>query len=147
MERQLYNWAAGLVALAGLALALHMLAIENSIPAAVWLGGRQGSRAISRHYYVAAILLNAILLPAICMIVAFVAHMGQEVDVVSWFFVAGFYAAISWLWWESSRATLAAQLDPSQITVIRPVSNPLALLGFAVVASAGFWKWKQNWDS
>ena len=145
MERRLYILVSALVAFAGLVLAIHLLRIEDSIPAMVTIRSRNYSYAVTRHYYVAAVLLNALLLPLICALFGYVAHVGREIDVVSWFFVSGFYVAIWWLGWEADHAY---QMSAAQMSGIRvgSVSNPLAMVGFAAATGLGFWKWKQDWD-
>ena len=145
MERKLYIWFSGLVALAGIVLALHLLRIEDSIPPFVKLQGRHSGFSVSRDHYVRTMLLAAFLLPVICWLFSFVAHVGREIDIVSWIFVAGFYAAIWWLSWEVDHAYQIN--DPRPVGfVVGSVSDPTSLLLFAIGAGLGFWKWKQDWD-
>lgn len=145
MERRLYILVSAMVGFAGLVLALHLLRMQDSIPSMVRIRGRGYSYSVSRHYYVASLLLNALLLPVLCAVFGYVAHLGREIDVVSWFFVSGFYVAIWWLSWEADHAYQMAAPNMSGISV-GSVSNPLGMLGFAVGAGMGFWKWKQDWD-
>ena len=145
MERRLYILVSALVAFAGLVLALHLLRIQGSIPAMVRIRGRGYSYSVSHHYYMASMLLSAMLLPVICAVFGYVAHAGRQIDVVSWFFVIGFYVAIWWLSWEADHAYQMALPHMSGISV-GSVSNPLAMLGIAIAAGLGFWKWKQDWD-
>jgi hypothetical protein len=144
MERRLYILVSGLVAFAGFVLAMHVLQIKDAIPVTIKLQGRHYGYSMSRGYYVRAMLLSAFLLPVLCALVGYVAHLGREIDVVSWIFVSGFYLAIWWLAWEADHAY---QTTATNMTGIRvgSVSDPLALLGFALAASLGFWKFKQDW--
>src|SRR5690348_11495472 len=104
MERRLYILVSAMVAFAGLVLALHLLRIADSIPAMVTIRGRNYSYTVTRHYYVASMLLSAMLLPVLCALFGYVAHLGRQIDIVSWFFVIGFYVAIWWLSWEADHA-------------------------------------------
>jgi hypothetical protein len=145
MERRLYILVSAMVAFAGLVLALHLLRMQDSIPSMVRIRGRGYSYMVSHRYYVTSLLLNALLLPVLCAVFGYVAHMGRQIDVVSWLFVVGFYVAIWWLSWEADHAYQMAVPHMSGIS-IGSVSNPLAMLGIAVGAGLGFWKWKQDWD-
>lgn len=144
MERRLYIVVSGLVAFAGFVLAMHVLRIENAIPLTLKLHGRDYGYTVSRDYYVRAMLLNAVLLPILCALFAYVAHIGREIDVVSWLFVGGFYAALWWLAWEADHAY---QMNATNLSGIRvgSVSNPAYMLGVAIAAGLGFWKFKQDW--
>ena len=146
MERKLYIWICGLLAAAGLALAVEVLRIEDSIPPILDINGRYVSYTTTRHFYVHAILLNAFCLPIICALFAFTAHVGRQIDIVSWFYVGGFYLALWYLGWEAHHAHPAVVPNPRAITVMQPMSNPIDLLALAVAAGLGFWKWKQDWD-
>ena len=145
MERRLYILVSAMVAFAGVVLALHLLGMQESIPSMVRIRGRGYSYSVSRHYYVASLLLNALLLPVLCAVFGYVAHLGRQVDVVSWFFVIGFYVAIWWLSWEADHAYQMAVPHMPGISV-GSVSNPVGMLGVAVGAGLSFWKWKQDWD-
>jgi hypothetical protein len=144
MERRVYILVSGLVGFAGFVLAMHLLRIENSIPPVVRLHGRNSYFAVSRDYYVRAMLLNAVLLPILCGLFGYVAHVGREIDVVSWIFVGGFYVAMWWLAWEADHAY---QMNATDLSGIRVgyVSNPAYMLGVAIAAGLGFWKFKQDW--
>ena len=144
MERRLYIVVSGLVAFAGFVLAMHVLRIESSLPPMVRLNGRGYGYSVSRDYYVRTMLLSAVLLPVLCAFFGYVAHVGREIDVVSWIFVGGFYAAIWWLAWQADHAY---QMNASNMSGIRvgSVSNPATMLGVAIVAGLGFWKFKQDW--
>jgi hypothetical protein len=144
MERKLYIWAAALLGLAGVVLAVHVWGKENSLPAMVTVYGRTSGHSVSREVYVRTILLDAFLLPAICGLFAFVAHAGREIDIISWFFVAGFYLALWWLRLEVDHLSQIGGPQTKGITVDSTVS-PLGLLAFAVGTGLAFWKWKQDW--
>jgi hypothetical protein len=144
MERRLYIVVSGLVAFAGFVLAMHVLRIEDTIPVTIKLHGRHYGYSMSRVYYVRTLLMSAVLLPVLCALFGYVAHLGREVDVVSWIFVGGFYVAIWWLAWEADHAFQISATNMRGISV-GSVSDPLGLLGFAVAASLGFWKFKQDW--
>jgi len=144
MERRLYILVSAMVAFAGLVLALHLLRIQDAIPPMVRIRGRGYSYLVSHHYYVASMLLSAMLLPVLCAVFGYVAHAGREIDVVSWFFVGGFYVAMWWLSWEADHAyQMTAHMSGIRVG---SVSNPLAMLGLAIATGLGFWKWKQDWD-
>lgn len=145
MERKLYVGVSGLVALAGIVLVLHLLRIEDTIPPIVKLQGRHSGYLVTRDHYIRSMLLAALLLPVICWLFSFVAHMGREIDIVSWFYVAGFYLAIWWLSWEVDHAYQIGDQHPVGI-MVGSVSDPTSLLLFAIGTGLGFWKWKQDWD-
>lgn len=143
MERKVYIIVCGLVALAAFALAMHVLRIEDSVPAMVKLRGRHYSSMVSRDSYVHALLLDAVLLPVLCALFAYVAHAGREIDALSWVFVGSFFVALWWLKWEVDHAY---QIDTRMPGIsVGSVSNPAYMLGFAIVAGLGFWKFKQDW--
>jgi len=146
MERRLYILVSAMVAFAGAVLAFHLLRIENSIPAMVTIRSRRYSYLVSHHYYVTSLMMNAVLLPVLCALFGYVAHLGRQIDVVSWIFVIGFYVAIWWLSWEADHAYQMAVPHMSGIR-IGSVSDPSAMFGIAIAAGLGFWKWKQDWDT
>ncbi len=147
MERKLYPWILLLLGVAGIALAMHVLRIKDSIPATVKLYGRAGySYSVSRDFYVRAIFLDAFLLPVVCGVFALVAHAGREIDMVSWFFVAGFYLAFWWLGWQVDHLQPISGPQTGAFFFTN-FSNPLSLLAFAIGTGLGFWKWKQDWSS
>jgi hypothetical protein len=102
VQRKLYIWVAGLLGLAGIVLAVHVLWVNDSVPATVTLRiGRNTVHSVSRASFVGAILVDASLLPVICWFFAVVAHAGRiEIDKLSWLFVAAFYLALWWLGFE-----------------------------------------------
>ena len=144
MERKLYIWAAALLGVAGIVLAVHVWGMENSLPAMVRVSGRTNAHSVSRDLYVRTILLDAFLLPVICALFAFVAHAGRGIDIVSWFFVAGFYLALWWLGLDVDHLSRTGGLQTKGIIGGSSVS-PLGLLAFAVGTGLAFWKWKQDW--
>jgi hypothetical protein len=101
---------------------------------------------VSHHYYVTSLMMNAVLLPVLCALFGYVAHLGRQIDVVSWIFVIGFYLAIWWLSWEADHAYQMAVPHMSGMRV-GSVSDPSAMFGIAIAAGLGFWKWKQDWDT
>jgi hypothetical protein len=144
MDRKLYICFVGMLAVAGGALAMHLLRMQDPIPAVLEMHSRYGIYNVTRHYLEHSILLDAFLLPIVCAIFAFVAHLGRETDIISWVFVGGFYVAFWYLAWEADHAFLATVPNPREISVTYPVSSPVGLLLFAIAAGLGFWKWKQD---
>jgi hypothetical protein len=144
MERKLYITASALLAVAGFALVMHLLRIKDSIPALVALRGRHYGYTLSRDYYVRGIVRDAILLPLLCALFGCLAHVGRQVDVVSWLFVGGFYVAFWWLSWEMDHAYQTSVAMPG--ISVGSVSDPLYTLGLAIAAGLGFWKFKQEWS-
>jgi hypothetical protein len=147
MERKLYITASALVAVAGIALAMHLLRIKDSLPATVALRGRHYSYyaySVSRDYYVSRILLDAMFLPLLCALFGYMAHIDRQIDAASWIFVGGFYVAIWWLSWEASHA-YQMNLSTPGISV-GSVSDPTYMFGAGILAGLGFWKFKQDWS-
>jgi hypothetical protein len=147
MERKLYIVASALLAVAGFALAMHLLRIKDSIPAMVALRGRHYSYyayTVSRDYYVRRILMDAMFLPALCALFGYMAHIDRRIDAASWIFVGGFYVALWWLSWETSHAYQMSQSGPG--IRVGSVSDPTYMFGAAILAGLGFWKFKQDWS-
>lgn len=149
MERKLYIWVAALLGLAGIALALHVLWVYDSIPAIVTLPMRRWSlHSFSRASFVRAIIVDAFLLPVICWFFATVAHAGRiQIDMSSWLFMAVFYLALWWLGYVVDHAYLYQISDRSsegRILLNGTIANPLWLLAMAVATGFTFWKWKQE---
>jgi hypothetical protein len=143
MERRIYIWFAGLLLVVACGLVVHTLEVRDSIaPVLIANGRRSMTYSISRHYYTAGIFSCALLLPVICAIVSYVAHRGQEIDPVSWFFVAAFYLAFALLWIDLDRVVAAS--GQHSVSVPMRGYDPMGLLVFAGFAGLGFWKWKQN---
>jgi hypothetical protein len=144
MERKLYITASALVAVAGIALAMHLLRIKDTIPAMVALRGRHYGYTFSRDYYVRVVLLNAMFLPLLCALFGYIAHIDRQVDAASWLFVSGFYVALWWLSWEADHAWQIG-VRTSGIS-LGSVSDPAYMFGAAIIAGLGFWKFKQDWS-
>jgi len=146
VERRLYNSFVGLLEVVGSALALRLLWVWNSIPALVMGRSRFHPYFISRNYYVSAVLIDALLLPVVCVFFAYVAHLGMQLHIVSWLFVAGFYGLFGWLWSDVS-SSLHQGLAPRVATGFSPgVRSPFFFLFVGAAAGVGFWRWKQSWD-
>lgn len=146
MERRLYNSFVGLLGVAGCILALRLLWVWNSIPALVMGRSRFHRYFISKNYYVSAVLIDALLLPVVCAFFAYVAHLGMQLHIVSWLFVAGFYGLFGWLWSDVS-SSLHQGLAPRVATGFSPgVRSPFFFLFVGAAAGVGFWRWKQSWD-
>jgi hypothetical protein len=146
VERRLYNSFVGLLGVVGCALALRLLWLWNSIPALVMGRSRFHPYFISKNDYVGAVLVDALLLPVVCAFFAYIAHLGMQLDIVSWFFVAGFYGLVGWLWSDVSSSLHQVSAPRTRNGFSVGVQSPLFFLFVAVAMGIGFWKWKQSWD-
>ncbi len=149
VQRKLYIWVAGLLGLPGLALAVHVLWVNDSAPAIVTLRTwRHSGHSVSLASFVRAILVDAFLLPVICWFFAAVAHAGRiEIDMFSWLFVAAFYLALWWLGFEVHHAYLYQISNRTPEGIRLPtgaITDPLGVLAVAVASGFIFWKWKQE---
>ncbi len=144
MERKLYITASALVAVAGIALAMHLLRIRDTIPSMVVLRGRHYRYTFPREYYVSRILLDAMFLPLLCALFGYMAHIDRRIDAASWIFVGAFYVALWWLGWEADHAY---QMNLSTPAIrVGSVSDPTYMFGAAILSGLGFWKFKQDWS-
>ena len=140
---------AALLGLAGIVLALHVLQVDDSLPAIGKLPG-QGwfPHSVSRAFFVRATLVDALLLPVTCWFFAAVAHAGRiEIDMFSWLFVLVFYLALWWLGFEVDHVYVYQINNRQAGGVILPtgtIANPLGLWAGAVVIGSMFWRWKQE---
>ena len=146
MERRLYTSFVGLLGVLGCALALRLLWLWNSIPALVMARARSHSYFISKNHYVSTVLSDVLVLPVVCAFFAYVAHLGMQLDIVSWLFVAGFYGLLGWLWSDVSSTLHQVSAPRFPTTFSTGVQGPLLFLSLAVATGVGFWKWKQSWD-
>jgi hypothetical protein len=143
MERRIYIASVSLLLIVACGLVIHTLGVRDSIqPVLISSGSRSMSYSMSRHYYTSGILSSALLLPIFCAMFSYLAHRGQEIDPVSWFFVAAFYLVFAVLWIDLDRVYAAS--NELMLPGPQHAYDPMVLVFFTGFMGAGFWKWKQN---